>query len=163
MKDKGWIGTATKDAARTKQGEGQRGWLSRALGFGLGLVVCVGALVYSALADPAPVLTITPIGSNQFNITITNATSPTNYLLYWTPALTDTNYPWEIVATNATGETNFAIDVGGWPVGFFKVLVGDGDEDGDGVPAWLDAQPQNGAVGVLAVTIDSPINGSTLY
>jgi hypothetical protein len=126
-------------------------------------VVCLGILIYSALADDPPVLTISNLGSNQFSITITNATAPTNYLLYWTPSLSDSNYPWEIVATNATGETNFMMDANGWPVGFFKVLVGDGDVDGDGVPAWMDAQPENSAVGALTVTIDSPINGSVLY
>lgn len=112
----------------------------------------------SALADP-PVLTIAPLGGNQFSITITNATSPTNYLLEWTPVLADTNYPWLAVATNASGQTNFTMDMGPWPIGFLRVMVG-WDGDGDSTPDWMDAQPFNSSVGALSVTIDSPLNGS---
>ena len=112
-----------------------------------------------ALADPAPVLTITPLGSNQFSITVTNATSLTNYTLFWKPVFADTNYAWQVIATNAVGQTNVTVDAGGYPVGFFKILVGI-DQDGDGIPEWMDAQPQNPSVGALSVTIDSPTNGT---
>ena len=37
------------------------------------------------------------------------------------------------------------------------------DRDGDGVQNWLDAQPDNPAVGVLSITIDSPTNGASIY
>lgn len=126
-----------------------------------GLLAAVGFMVYTTFADPAPVLTITPLGSNQFSIAITNASTPTNYMLEWTPAFANTNYPWLAVATNAPGQTNFVMDMGPWPMGFLRVSVG-WDGDGDLVPAWMDAQPQNSAVGALTVTIDSPLNGSSI-
>jgi hypothetical protein len=163
MKSKGWIGTAIDGASGSRQRDGKRGRLARVLGFRIGLIGCIGALVYSALADAPPVITIAPLGGNQFNITVTNATSPTNYLLEWTPVFADTNYPWLAVATNAPGQTNFAMDASAWPKGFFRVLAGDGDVDGDGIPSWMDAQPFNSSVGVLSVTIDSPLNGSSIY
>lgn len=109
--------------------------------------------------DPAPVLKIQQIAPTEFSITITNSVS-TNYTLYWTPALADANYPW-IVLTNASpGESNFVVDVGGWNIGFFRVMLGN-DGDGDGVVEWLDAQPGNSSVGILSITIDNPLNGAT--
>jgi hypothetical protein len=131
-------------------------WWSRALALGLVLIALVG-LIYSALAT-APVLTIAPLGSNQFNIVITNAVTTTNYTLFWTPVLSDQNYPWQVLGTNAVGETNFIVDGGTWQSLFFKVLLGS-DSDGDGVLQWQDAQPDNPNVGILSVTIDSPTNG----
>lgn len=113
----------------------------------------------NVLAGDPPVLSIKSSGGNQFSITVTNAVSPTNYTLYWTPVLVDTNYPWLAVATNAPGQTNFVMDMGPWPVGFLRVMVGL-DGDNDSVPDWMDAQPDNSGIGVLSVTIDSPLNGS---
>lgn len=139
-----------------------RGGSIRVLGCLGGFLAGVGFLVYTALADSPPVLTIAPLGSNQFSITITNATSPTNYLLEWTPILADTNYPWLVVATNSPGQTNFNMDMGPWPMGFLRVMVG-WDGDGDSIPDWIDAQPFNASVGALRVTIDSPLNGSVFY
>ena len=133
----------------------------RAVAMAVGLLTAVGFTVYTTLADP-PVLTITPLGGNQFNITVTNATG-SNLLLEWTPVFADTNYPWLVVATNAPGQTNFSLDASAWPKGFFRVLAGDGDVDGDGVPSWMDAQPLNGSVGALTVIIDSPLNGASIY
>ncbi len=129
-----------------------------------GLVGAILAIViYSALADDPPVLTISNLGSNQFSIVITNATSTTNnYLLEWTPILADTNYPWLVVATNEPGATNWVMDMGPWPVGFLRVMVG-WDGDGDAVPSWMDANPYDPSIGVLSVTIDSPVNGSSIY
>lgn len=126
------------------------------------MMAVLGVLVYAALADDPPVLTISNLGSNTFSVVITNVTSPTNYLLEWTPVLADTNYPWLVVATNAPGQTNFTMDMGPWPVGFLRVMVG-WDADNDSVPSWMDAQPFNSSVGVLSVTIDSPLNGAAIY
>lgn len=117
--------------------------------------MCVVAILSRA---QQPVLEISNLGSNQFSILITNGVSTTNYTLYWTPALENENYPWLVLGTNATGGTNFTVDVGEWDSGFFKVLLGN-DADGDMVPEWLDAQPSNPNVGILSVTIDSPTNG----
>ena len=121
----------------------------------------LAVLIYAALADDPPVLSISNLGSNQFSITITNAVNPTNYLLEWTPVLADTNYPWVVVATNTPGQTNFVMDMEPWPLGFLRVMVG-WDGDGDSVPDWMDAQPLNPYVGLLSVTIDSPLNGTVV-
>jgi hypothetical protein len=37
------------------------------------------------------------------------------------------------------------------------------DSDGDGVPDWVDANPNDPTVGILTITIDSPTNGTSLY
>jgi hypothetical protein len=127
------------------------------------IVVSVGVAVIIAtltsLADvPEPVLKITNLGSNQVLVTITNGAS-TNYTLFWTPLLNDPNYPW--LAVTNLADTNFLINIGEWPTGWFQVLVGS-DQDGDGWPEWMDAQPGNPSVGILSLTIDSPLNGANL-
>ncbi len=118
-------------------------------------------MIYAARAGPQPVLTIAPLGSNQFNIVITNGVSGTNYTLFWTPALADENYPWQVLGTNAVGATNFTVNGGEWPNLFFKVLVGS-DSDGDGVTEERDANSNDPTVGVLSVTINSPTNNAVL-
>ncbi len=120
--------------------------------------ICVFAMLSQA---QQPVLTISNLGSNQFNVVITNAVTTTNYTLFWTPVLEDQNYPWQVLGIGNVGQTNFTVDGGTWPFGWFKMLIGT-DQDGDGVPEWLDAQPLNPAVGILSVTIDSPTNGMVL-
>jgi hypothetical protein len=137
-------------------------WMASACVLGIGATLIITAL--SVLADdpPEPALTIAPLGGNQFSITITNAAGSTDYTLFWTPALGDEeNYPWQVLATNTPGQTNFTIDGGEWPIGWFRVLVGF-DQDGDGVPEWLDAQPLNPSIGILSITIDSPVQGAVL-
>lgn len=127
----------------------------------LGAVLAIA--IYTALADDPPVLTISNLGTNTFSVTITNATSTTNdYLLEWTPILADTNYPWLVVATNEPGSTNWVMNMGAWPMGYLRVAVGF-DGDGDSVPSWMDANPYDPSIGILSVTIDSPINGSSIY
>lgn len=126
-------------------------------------VIAVSAAVIvvtlTTLADaPQPVLRITGFGSNYFNVGITNGVSTTNYTLYWTPALANPSYPWQVLSIGGTGETNFLINGGEWNIGFFKALLGS-DFDSDGVPEWQDAQPMNPNVGILRVTIDSPTSG----
>ncbi len=117
--------------------------------------ICILTMLSNA---QQPVLKISDLGSNQFSVLVTNGLSTTNYTLFWTPALNDPGYPWVVLTNSAVGESNFMVDAGGWPSGFFKVLLGN-DADGDGISEWLDAQPQNPSVGILSVTIDSPTNG----
>lgn len=106
-----------------------------------------------------PVLKISNQGNSQFLIEITNSVN-TNYTLYWTRALENPNYPWVVLTNSAVGESNFLVNAAGWESGWFKVLTGI-DFDGDGWAEWLDAQPQNPSVGILSVTIDSPLTGTT--
>ena len=124
----------------------------------LGIIASIATGIVLLANAQQPVLKITDLGTNQFLVEITNSVSTTNYTLYWTPALANPNYPWIVLTNNNVGESNFLVDATGWDTGFFKVLTGT-DYDGDGWPEWQDAQPQNPAVGVLSVTIDSPTNG----
>ncbi len=130
------------------------------IAIGAASILGIGALVYTALADP-PELTIEALGSNQYSITITNGIATTNYTLLWTPALADVNYPWQVLSIGNTGETNFVVNGGEWPVGFFQIMLGS-DADEDGVPTWQDANDNDPSIGILSVTIDSPQNGTTL-
>jgi hypothetical protein len=126
--------------------------------FGAGAVI-VTALNVFAIA-PQPVLTIAPLGSNQFSISITNGVS-TNYTLFWTPVLADENYPWQFLGVFDIGQSNLTVNAGDWPSGFFRALVGI-DSDSDGIPDWMDAAPLDPNVGILSLTINSPTNGATL-
>jgi hypothetical protein len=126
----------------------------------LGGVTAAVVATLSTFADvPQPVLTIAPLGTNHFNVAITNGIASTNYTLFWTPALGNANYPWQVLGVGATGETNFIVDANVWSVGFFRVTIG-ADADGDGIPDWQDGQPFNPSVGNLSITIDSPLTGT---
>jgi len=126
----------------------------------MALLTAIGVLIYATFANAQqPVLKISNLGDSQFFIEITNSVS-TNYTLYWTPALADPNYPWLVLTNSSPGESNFIVDAGTWSAGFFRVLLGN-DADGDSVVEWQDAQPTNSAVGILNITIDSPLNGTT--
>jgi hypothetical protein len=109
------------------------------------------------LADPPPVLTIAPLGTNQFQITITNGTSSGNYELWWTPVLADPDYPWTAAAVGTPGQTNFTLNMTVFQTGFFRALL-----DTNAIPLWELADPNNPGSGILNVWIDSPANGTTL-
>ena len=128
----------------------------------LALAAGVGVLLYSAFADaPQPILKISTSGSNQFSITITNGLSTTNYTLFWRYALQDELYPWIVQEVGNLGQSNFGVNGGLMQQAFFRALLGS-DADGDGVLEPQDAQPLNPNVGLLSVTIDSPVNGALL-
>lgn len=122
---------------------------------GIGLVVVATAL--TAWSQSAPVLTITPLGTNQFSITVTNGVSTANYDLQWTPALGNPDYPWTFAKIGSTGQTNFNLNMGAYQAGFFRGLL-----DTNGIPLWEAADPNNPGAGILTVFIDSPANGSNL-
>ncbi len=134
-------------------------WLAVAGVVSVGTLVVIATLTVSADV-PAPVLRIQALGSNQFSITITNGVTNINYEVYWTPAIGDPGFQWQLLDSGAQGETNWTYDVGTCPVGFFRVSVGN-DWDGDGVLNWMDASPLNSGLGSLSITIDSPLNGFT--
>lgn len=124
-------------------------------------VASVAAWIAIMANAQQPVLKITDLGNNYFAVTITNGLPSTNYTLFWTPALENHAYPWEVITVSDIGQTNFLLDMGDWQAAWFRVLVGS-DQDGDGSPEWQDAQPLNPAVGILSVTIDGPTNGAVL-
>ena len=127
----------------------------------LGIIASIAAGIVLLASAQQPVLKITNLGSNYFAVTITNGIPSTNYTLFWTPALENPGYPWEVITIGDVGETNFWLDMGEWQAAWFRILVGS-DQDGDGSPEWQDAQPLNPAVGILSVTIDGPTNGAVL-
>lgn len=132
--------------------------------------VCLAGLVsaaalWTALAeDQIPTIekpTISKSGTN-FVVGITNGTNTAYYEVYHTPVLEDPAYPWTLLVVGAQGQTNFTFAPGANPHAFFFVGVGN-DWDGDGTPNSQDANPSSTNIGTLAITIDSPTNGASLY
>ena len=76
--------------------------LSALVGVG-GTSAAVIAITFTALSQTVPVLTMAPLGTNQFSITITNAVPTYSYELWWTPVLNDpVDYPWTAAAQRAS-------------------------------------------------------------
>jgi hypothetical protein len=121
--------------------------------FCAGLVVAIAAL--TAWSQTAPFLTITPLGTNQFALTISNSV-PGNYELWWTPVLADPAYPWTVATVGTNGQT-FNLNMTVFQSGFFRALL-----DTNAIPLWEAADPNNPGAGILSVWIDSPANGATL-
>jgi hypothetical protein len=116
----------------------------------------------TAQSVPQPVLTIAPTNGTQFQITITNAVATTNYEIYRTPLLNDTNFPWTLHIVGNVGQSNFVVGTEEvYDMSFFRAGIGS-DWDLDGVPNSQDANPTDGTIGILSITIDSPTNGSTI-
>lgn len=122
----------------------------------------IAVLIASTLADePQPVLTIAPTGTNQFLISVTNASPAATYELYHTPVLGDVVNPWTLSVTGALGQSNFIVSKTLEASGFWRASVGT-DWDGDGIPNWLDGDPNNSGIGALSVTITSPTTGTNV-
>ena len=122
------------------------------------LAVLVITFIARAQTAPPPGVTISSLGSNQFSIVITNGVM-TNYELYWTPALGDSDYPWQLIALGTNGTTNFNVNAEGYLAGFFKAQV---EQLYSGIPDYELADPNNPSEGALTVTIDAPANGSVV-
>lgn len=127
----------------------------------LAVGVAIIGIVFNVVAQtvPQPVLTMTPLGSNQFQIVITNGVTFANYEIYHTPVLGDPSFPWTLQIDGTLGQTNFTVSEGMMMTGFFKAAVGI-DWDGDGIPNYMDGNPSDANVGALSITIDSPANGT---
>lgn len=124
-----------------------------------GAAIGVSLLTVLAQSVPQPVLSITSLGTNQFQIGITNGVTNALYELYWRPVLEDANYPWQILTTNQAGQTSFWVDGGEYASGFFKAAIG---TNYSGVWDFQLANPNDPSLGALSITIDSPINGTVL-
>jgi len=134
----------------------KRNWMAFAGFFGCGAIIIVTTL--NALSQTAPVLTIAPLGTNQFSITITNGVGGGNYELWWTPVLGNAvDYPWTTAAVGTSGQTNFLLNMNGYQAGFFQALL-----DTNSIPLWEAADPNNQSAGILTVFIDSPTNGAVI-
>lgn len=128
------------------------------------LFVGIVFLVERAAAQVAPVMTVARLGTNQVQITVTNAAAGAQYELQRVSdlnALLDPGYIWPTEIPGALGQTNFVIEMGIFYSGYFRIL-GCIDCDGDGVPNYQDAQPGNTNVGFLFITIDSPASGANI-
>ena len=141
----------------------KRQWsrLATAIGLTVASIVFLTALLGEGQGVPQPVLTIESMGSNQFLVTITNGDANTSYDLQWRYSLGDPNSSWESFDTNGPGVTSWIVSASNCPVLFLRAAVGN-DSDGDGVPNWQDANPYDPSIGILSVTIDSPLNGAAL-
>jgi hypothetical protein len=133
----------------------RKNWITFAGIFGSGLIVVVMAL--TALSQTVPVLTIAPLGTNVYSITITNNVGSADFDLQWTPVLANSDYPWTWVAIGIPGQTNYLVNAGDYQTGFFRMI-----SDTNSVPLWEAADPNNPSLGPLTIYIDSPANGSTL-
>jgi hypothetical protein len=118
-----------------------------------GLIIAATAL--TALSQTAPVLTITPMGTNQYAIFFTNNIGTSTYDLLGSPVL-DSGSLWTWAAVGSPGKTNFVI-TSQYPNGFYRAIL-----DTNTIPLWEAADPNNPATGILNVWIDSPANGTTL-
>ena len=116
--------------------------------------------ILTVLAQSQPVLSIAPLGTNQFQISITtNAVPGAAYELWWIPALGDPLSQWSLIQTNGPGQTNFGVDCGLWSAGFFKASM---SQNYGGIWDYQLANPNDPSLGALAITIDSPLNGTVL-
>lgn len=129
------------------------------LGAGLGAIFLVLGIMAYAQSVPQPVVRLTPLGSDEYKIAITNGVSFANYELYHTPVLADAAYPWTLAEIGTMGKTNFFYTNSILSENFFQVTVGL-DWDGDGIDNWLDGDPSNTNTLTLDIFIDSPVNGT---
>jgi len=130
-----------------------------AWGLAAGVVAIGSLLTVLAQSVPQPVLSITALGTNQFQIGITNGVTNALYELHWRPVLEDADYPWLLLTTNETGQTSFWIDGSEYASGFFRASVG---TNYNGIWDFQLANPNDPSLGPLAITIDSPTNGMVL-
>jgi hypothetical protein len=121
------------------------------------LALAVIIVTVKTLAQTAPTLSIAPVGTNTFNITVGNSVGGTSYALYWTPILDSVDYPWTAAAIGTNGQTNFYFNGEGYSMGFFMAVVST-----NSIPPWELADPNNPSLGILAVYIDSPTNGAVI-
>jgi hypothetical protein len=122
--------------------------------------ICIA--IASAMADaPQPGIAITALGTNTYQIMITNGWATTNYELYLTPVVGDTAYPWKLISRGALGQTNWTVDGAQNLTGYYSVWLG-ADADGDLSPNSEDADPFNPFLTQLTITIDSPTDHSTI-
>lgn len=139
----------------------KRHWNAVAGMLGAGTAIVIATL--TVLADvPQPVLTIAPAGAGQYLVTITNGVTNVNYEIYRTPVLNDpVNYPFALHIIGTMGQTNFTISLGTEPTGFILGAIGS-DFDNDGIENYRDGNPNDPNIGALSLTIESPLNGTTL-
>ena len=139
----------------------------RALGAGTAILSVMFLAAWQVWSTP-PVLKITYTGTNTVALSITNGSPTGVYEIYWQEFLDPTNGyltngSWTLIDVGTTGQTSFGpYDMGDLWTGFFRALSSN-DFDSDGSPDYNDARPFDPSVGILNVTIESPVNGSVVY
>ena len=128
----------------------------------LSVLVAFGFIVKPLWGQPVPGLTISQIGSNQFQITITNAVSYASYEIYRRVSFDSSSF-WIGPITGALGQAVFTVtNVNSIKQQeFFQAAVGS-DWDGDGILNWQDSQPSSTNGGLLRITIDSPTSNGNV-
>jgi hypothetical protein len=129
--------------------------LLRTVSFGLALAVGLSCTRW-VWAQTAPVLQITPSGTNEFSIWFTNNIGTQTYDILSTPVLANPDFPWQWAAVGSPGQTNFLV-TGTFETEFYQAIL-----DTNAVPLWEAANPTNASLGILSVFIDSPTNGAVL-
>ena len=123
--------------------------------------ICAACLIVvaalTALAQTAPMLTIAPAGTNQYSIRFTNSIGTASYDIQGTPVLASPDYPWTWAAIGTPGQTNFVVTAV-YDSSFYRAIL-----DTNSIPLWEAADPNNPSLGALSITIDTPVNGSTLH
>lgn len=133
-------------------------WLAIAVGLGV-----IGIITFAVrpLFAQQERLTILQTASNELRITITNAIPNTNYLIERSQEMNNApDWRWHVAGTNS--QTNFTVFMGIDTRGFFRAKPCT-DCDNDGIPDWLDGDSTRTNVGALTITIESPLNNSTIY
>ena len=138
---------------------GARWWWSGVTVLGMGAAF---GLVELARVESraAPGLSIAQTGSNTFQLSLSNAVVGETYVVYRRQGL-EPAYPWQFHLLGSPSQTVFTVEKGIEEISFFQTISGT-NWDGDAAPNWEDANPLNPSVGRLTVTIDSPLNGSTV-
>jgi hypothetical protein len=127
------------------------------LGIAVGGLIAL-AVALNALSQTGPPISITPLGTNQYSITITTNIGSATYDLMWTPFLENPDYPWTWAILGTPGQTNYLVNMNGVSdSGFFRTLL-----DTNSPALWELANPNIPSLGILTVTIDSPTNGTVL-
>lgn len=136
-------------------------WIGSAgLGFSLLGLILLG-ITHWGQSSPIPAVKITASSNNVVTITVTNGVTNEIYEIYRRLSL-HSNDLWSLMVTSSfVGQTNFTITNGARQMSFYKAESGN-DRDGDSVFNFQDADKDNANVGILTITIQSPLNGTNL-
>jgi hypothetical protein len=121
-------------------------------------VALVIVTTLAAWAQTVPVLKITPVGTNQYSVTISNNIGALDYDLEWTPALGNANFLWTYAAIGVPGGTNFLLNANGYPATFYRAIL-----DTNTPPLWQSSNPNIPNSPILQVFIYNPTNGAVLH
>ena len=97
------------------------GW---AAGAGLLLLLAGLFLIVRPLLAQQAGLTLTQTSSNQFQLTLTNATVGETYVIYRRVVLGDANYPWQFYLLGSPSQVVFTVDMGIDQVSYFQSISG---------------------------------------